>query len=120
MSERTVFKYPLPLTSTPNEIIPLHLPAGAKILKAAEQGSDPLIGPRLFIWALVDPDEKLQETRYVVTCGTGHKMKSTTLSEHDWDYVDTLICLGGRLLVHVWITPAEGKDAYPDVTSSNG
>jgi len=106
---RKVFKYDLPITSAPSEIVPIRLPAGAKILKVGEQGADPLLGPRLFIWALVDPKETLQELRYVVTAGTGHEIELTTLSDKDWDFQDSIMCLGSRLVLHVWISRAEGK-----------
>jgi hypothetical protein len=105
----TVWKFDLPLTSTPSEVLPLRLPAGARILKVGEQGADPILGPRFFVWALVDPDEKLQELRYVVTAGTGHKMEITTLADKTWDHVETVMALGGRLVVHVWISRPEGK-----------
>jgi len=119
MKMRTVYKYDLPLTSSPGEVLPIKLPAGAKILSVGEQGADPLLGPRFFVWALVDPDEKFEELRYVVTVGTGHKMEITTLSERDWDHQETVMALGGRLVIHVWISKAEGIDACPDVTVDN-
>lgn len=115
---RKVYKYDLPITSTPSEAVPIRLPAGSRILKVAEQGADPLLGPRLFIWALVDPNETLQELRYVVTAGTGHEIELTTLSKRDWDFTDSILCLGGRLVIHVWISRAEGKSA-PEVSSDN-
>lgn len=114
----TVWKYDLPLTSAPGEVLPLRLPAGSKILKVAEQGADPLLGPRLFVWALVDPKEKLQELRYVVTVGTGHTFEITTLSERDWDYVDSVMCLGGRIVIHVWISRPEGSNAIEVVVDN--
>jgi len=107
---RKVFKYDLPITSALSEIVPIRLPAGAKILKVGEQGDDSFLGPRLFIWALVDPNEVLQELRYVVTAGTGHEIELTTLSSKDWDFRDSVICLGGRLVLHVWISRPTGKD----------
>jgi hypothetical protein len=121
MSNRllSVHKYDLPITSAPGEIIPIRLPAGSKILKVGEQGEDPLLGPRLFIWALVDPDESLQELRYVVTVGTGHKFEITTLSKRDWDYRETVLAMGGRLVIHVWVSRPEGSDAA-QVAADNG
>jgi len=106
---RKVFKYDLPITSAPSEVVPIKLPAGSKILKVAEQGADPLLGPRLFIWALVDPKETLQELRYVVTAGTGHEIELTSLSSKDWDHQESVLCMGGRLVVHVWISRADGQ-----------
>ena len=106
---RKVFKYDLPITSAPSEVVPIRLPAGAKILKVGEQGADPLLGPRLFIWALIDPEEKLQELRYVVTAGTGHGIELTSLSKHDWDFKDSVLALGGHLVIHVWISRPAGK-----------
>jgi hypothetical protein len=114
----TVWKFDLPITSAPGEVLPLHLPARSKILKVAEQGADPLLGPRLFVWALVDPKEKLQELRYVVTAGTGHQFEVTTLSERDWDFKDSVMCLGGRLVIHVWISRPTG-DVPIEVAADN-
>lgn len=117
-----VHKYDLPLTSSPAEVLPIKLPAGAKILKVGEQvGADPssaLLGPRLFIWALVDPEETFEELRYVVTTGTGHRFEITTLSNRDWDYQNTVLALGGALVIHVWISRPEGSNA-PQVTADN-
>lgn len=107
----TVYKYDLPLSSAPAEVLPLRLPVGAKILKVGEQGADPLNGPRFFVWAQVDPEETFQELRYVVTAGTGHKFEITTLSKRDWDYQETVLALGGALVVHVWISRPEGSSA---------
>lgn len=115
----TVHKFDLPITSAPSEVIPLRLPAGAKILKVGEQGADPELGPRLFVWAQVDPEETLQELRYVVTVGTGHQFEITTLSKRDWDHRETVLALGGRLVLHVWISRPEGSDA-PQVAADNG
>lgn len=106
---RTVWKFDLPISSAPGEILPLQLPAGSKILKVGEQGEHPLIGPRLFVWALVDPNEQFHELRYVVSVGTGHKFELTTLSERDWDYKDTVFCMNNNLVVHVWISRPDGK-----------
>jgi hypothetical protein len=113
-----VFKYDLPLSSAPGEVMMFRLPAGAKILKVAEQGSDPLVGPRLRVWALIDPEEKLQELRYAVTAGTGHEIEVTTLSSQSWDYTDTVMCLGGELVVHVWISRPTPVDAV-EVSADN-
>ena len=106
MTHLVVYKYDLPLTSAPCETLPIKLPCGAQILRVGEQGADPLLGPRLFIWALVDPDEQEEEQRYVLTAGTGHKIEVGALSQR-WAYQETVICLGGQLVVHVWITQPE-------------
>lgn len=117
---RTVWKFDLPMTSVPGEILPLRLPAGAKILKVGEQGEDPLSGPRLFVWALVDPNEEFHELRYVVTAPTGYKFEVTTLSKRDWDYVDTVLCMGSRLVVHVWVSRPDGKhEGRVEVSADN-
>jgi hypothetical protein len=106
---RKVFKYDLPLTSAPSEAIPFKLPAGSKILKVAEQGIDPMLGPHFCVWALVDPSENLEELRYVVTAGTGHEIALTTLSDKDWEFNDSVLAMGGRFVLHVWISYPEGK-----------
>ena len=115
---RKVFKYDLPMTSSPSEVIPLKLPAGAKILKVGEAGGDPLQGPRFFIWALVDPAENLQELRYVVTAGTGHEIELTSLSSKDWEFTDSILSMGGRLVVHVWISRPDGKP-FVEISADN-
>lgn len=113
----SVWKFPLPLTSTTSEIHPLRMPAGSKLLQVAEQGSTST-GPNVFVWALVDPDEPLQELRYVVMAGTGHSIEKSGFSAHDWDLSETVMCLGGRFVLHVWISRPVGKDAV-EVSSDN-
>jgi hypothetical protein len=118
---RTVYKYDLPMGSVPGEIHPIRLPAGSKILKVGEQTPrDALDGPSLFIWVLIDPQEKFQELRYVVTAGTGHEIELTKLSERDWDYNDTVLCSNG-IVVHVWVSRPEGKQkGVIEVSGNNG
>lgn len=57
---KTVYKYPLtPYTS-------LQLPKDAQIIKVDSQHNN------LFLWALIDLEEKEHELREFMTFGTGH------------------------------------------------
>ena len=114
----SVYKYELPLTESPGDLVALRLPAGAKIMKVAQQGADPILGPRVFVWVLVDPQEQHQELRHVVTAGTGHAIPEASLLAKDWDYVDTILTMGGAMVIHVWISTPEGKGG-PEVAADN-
>jgi len=118
VSHLTVYKYELPITSAPSEVIPLDLPKGARLLKVGEQGADPMLGPRLFVWALIDPAEKETERRYVLTAGTGHQIELTALNR-SWALQETVLCLGGRLVLHVWITHPEASSGSSVEQSKN-
>jgi hypothetical protein len=110
----TVHKYDLPMSSAPAEILPLRLPAGAKILRVSEQvglSEQPYgAGPRLYVWALVDPEEQFQELRYVVTVDTDRDFALTKLSSRDWEHQTSVLALNGSIMIHVWISRPEGSD----------
>ena len=61
----TVFKYQMPVL----ESFSLELPAGAKIIRVADQGG------MFWMWALVDTEAPL-ETRHFIACKTGGKIVS--------------------------------------------
>lgn len=115
MSNRSVYKYELPLTNDPGQIVKIHLPVGAVILRVAQQGRvDPIIGPEFFVWALVDPDEKLNEIREVLTAGTGHVIPKASLDRiHQRvayppigrkTFQETCFAMAGSLVIHIWIS----------------
>jgi hypothetical protein len=129
MSNRSVYKYKLPLTNSPGEIVKLHLPVNAVILKVDQQGGDPVLGPHFWVWALVDPDEKLNEIREVLTAGTGHTIPKTALDRiHQRDtfppigrktFQETVLAMNGQLVIHIWISQAVGKVAPVEVSADN-
>lgn len=85
---KTIYKYPLEAIDYQR----IALPHGAEILTVQAQREKPCI------WALVDPDNDLEE-RYFRMAGTGHP-----LSEKDklLRYVGTFQIMGGDLVFHVF------------------
>jgi hypothetical protein len=59
---KTIWKYELKIDDLQNVIMPI----GAEILSVQMQNETPCL------WALVNPDEKDTDTRYIETFGTGH------------------------------------------------
>jgi hypothetical protein len=59
---KTIWKYELKIDDLQNVIMPI----GAEILSVQMQNKTPCL------WALVNPDEKDTDTRYIETFGTGH------------------------------------------------
>lgn len=114
VSNRAVWKFRIPLTNNPGDVVPLTLPKGARLLKIGTQGSNPVEGPAFWVWALVDPEEKEKETREVLTAGTGHQIPQASLDRvHQRDIFpplgrktlqETILALDGRLVVHIWIS----------------
>lgn len=47
------------------EAVPVVMPAGATVLSAAAIGAD------MFVWALVNPDERVRQERRFIVAGTG-------------------------------------------------
>lgn len=129
MSNRSVYKYELPLTDEPGGIAKVYLPVGAEVLSVDQQGLDPILGPRLFIWALVDPDEKLNATHEVLTAGTGHVIPKDALDQvHQRNtypplgrktFQQTVLAFGGQMVIHVWISAPVGTSAAVEVTADN-
>lgn len=98
-----VKRFLIPPANSPGEPVVMELPKGAQIMKVIGQ-SDPLAGVALFLWALVDPYVKLTEWRTVITAGTGHHLAAEAFKGVTWDFTDTISVMGGRMLVHVWIS----------------
>ena len=86
---RTVWKYPLPLV----QFLMLELPAGAKILKVAQQGKG------VFLWALGDPEAPVERVHLrVVSAGT-------EIVEDDAEHVESFSLPGSGFVFHVFRLP---------------
>ena len=72
---KTIYKYPLTLSDNPISMI-----KGAEILTVKLQNGTPTL------WALVDEDEYLQESRLIVIRGTGHTIEDN--AKHITTYMD--------------------------------
>lgn len=84
-----IFKYEL----EPTDQQILQLPYGAQILDIQVQGGAP------FVWAMVNPDAKLADRKFV-TVGTGHEIKDGYLES--LKYIGTYQISGGVLIFHVF------------------
>ena len=62
---QTVWKFEVPVADE----VSVPLPTGAKLLSVAFQGN------ALCLWALVDPEKKVREPRYLRIAGTGHPIE---------------------------------------------
>jgi hypothetical protein len=72
---KTIYKYQLTLSDNPISMI-----KGAEILTVKLQNGTPTL------WALVDEDEYLQESRLIVIRGTGHTIEDN--AKHITTYMD--------------------------------
>jgi len=63
---KAVWKFPLRLSLGPVEHV-VEMPGGAEVLHVGVQGGDPTL------WALVDPDKTVGESRTFRLVGTGHR-----------------------------------------------
>jgi hypothetical protein len=84
----TVYKYLI----VPNDIIELELPAGAKLLKVAEQRD------RVHLWALVDTAAPPERRKFLLT-GTGTII---SVPAEQLQHVDTWLMQEGRLVFHLF------------------
>jgi len=84
-----VFKYDLPL----NDYFKLDLPRGAKILCFDTQFGVAQM------WALVNPDETITESRQFRFAGTGHNITETP---EQLEFIDTFQMRDGNLVFHVF------------------
>lgn len=80
---KVIYKYDL----TPKVL----LPKGASVLKAGMQSGG------LYIWALVDPNEKTHIERTFEVIGTGHPFEHEYLKHR---FVDTIF--DGPFVWHIW------------------
>ena len=69
----------------------LDLPKEAKILTAQIQVD------KLCLWALVDPEEKI-ESRVIQIFGTGHDVEPNA----NLRYISTVQLVGGQLIYHIF------------------
>ena len=88
----TVYKYEVPI----GDHFELELPEGAIILDIAEQQHDGYFIKKVFLWALVDPDNQLI-TRKFRFAGTGHPIIENNLLHRGTFQMD-----GGALIFHVF------------------
>jgi hypothetical protein len=72
---KTIYKYPLTLSDNPISMI-----KGAEILTVKLQNGTPTL------WALVDTNEYLEESRLIVIRGTGHNIEDN--AKHITTYMD--------------------------------
>ena len=88
---KTVWKYPLAITDEQE----ISMPIGARILSVDFQDS------RLFLWAVVDPDEQEQEQVTLRVVGTGHQMAD--YDEERWRFIGTVYHRLVTLVFHLWV-----------------
>lgn len=86
MKEAT-WKYPLPCAGSTE----IPMPRGAKVLTVQTQNHQPVL------WARVDTNEWMFESRVFHIRGTGHPFDG-----HEGEYVGTFQLEGGRLVFHVF------------------
>lgn len=66
---RAVWKFPIDVSTVGGTVSPeITMPAGAKIVHVAQQR----VGDVVTLWAEVNPDARVRETRYFAIIGTGH------------------------------------------------
>lgn len=88
---KKVFKYGLSVA----DMQTVELPKGAKVLRVDTQSNG---GENLFLWALVNPDEKETESVRIRCAGTGHPIE-----EENIEYINTVFLFGGTLVLHFFL-----------------
>jgi hypothetical protein len=83
-----VFKYEIVAEDSPT----VQLPVGAEILSVGQQNN------KMFLWALVDTDEKVMEQHEFRVAGTGHEIKDAGFM----DFIGTVQMYDGALVFHVF------------------
>lgn len=84
---KTIHKFLLEISDHPT----VSMPVGAKILKLEVQDND------AYIWALVDTNRSMVESRFFYIRGTGHNCSGLSHKQ----YIDTLFFESG-LVFHVF------------------
>ena len=84
---KKIYKYKLDVCDKQKVVLPIE----AQILKAGMQGSC------LYIWALVDPDEKSTMERTICIFGTGHEVAGNV---DDLVHIETIFV--GDLVFHIF------------------
>ncbi len=87
MNMKTVWKFEI----EEQDFIELNLPVGAKPLSVHPQIEG------IFMWVLLDPNEKQMEQRYFRLCGTGHPM-----DDSNYEFIGTVQLLRGSLVFHLF------------------
>ena len=94
---KKVFKYTLGMS----DVSIVQLPVGAQILKIEEQNDSASEGI-LYIWAMVDPDEKFSEPRKFRIAGTGHDVTLGIFDENKMVFYDTILTRRDSLIWHIF------------------
>ena len=95
---KVVYKYELIVPDgPPGTLGRVRVPRGAEVRRVAEQGRG-----RFFAWAVVDPSKKDTILVEFLALGTGHEFDPELL-ELRWKHKETVLALGGALVVHFWI-----------------
>jgi len=85
---QTIYKFPLKKMDGQNII----MPRGAEILTVQTQNEIPCL------WALVNPEEKETDARFIEMVGTGHPIANDMATERK--YIGTFQLYGGTLVFH--------------------
>jgi hypothetical protein len=90
----TIWKYVLEVNGTNEFDIPLN----GKILSLQVQGSMAYPIPHIYIWVLVDENEKVTEKRQFKIFGTGHIIQDVS----SLIYIGTVQMYDGKLVFHLF------------------
>lgn len=99
-----IFKYPVEITDEQF----IALPKGANILtvqakpKPRLQTKMTLEPEKVFLWAIVDPEETEMEDRHILILGTGHDIPEITKTEQCLGYLGTVQLQNGTLVFHIF------------------
>lgn len=88
---KTIWKYSL----TVEERQVVKMPTGAEILTVKCQNIH--LADSIEVWALVDPNRRQDEEHVFSVYGTGHPVSSERHA-----YLDSVVCLDGALVWHVF------------------
>lgn len=91
---KKVFKYSMDFGDTPT----VWLPKGAKILMANEQNNSIKYNKKLYLWAVIDTDEKETEERKFRIAGTGHPLGEM----YNLKPISTIFTEGDSLIWHIF------------------
>jgi hypothetical protein len=85
---KRIFKYQLEIKDEQT----LELPVGSKILSVVN------IGEKIYVYAIVNTEQKTNETYLIVIHGTGHIVGETD----DYTFLGTVIVFNGKLIWHIF------------------
>lgn len=101
---KKIFKYELKFSDMPV----VEMSVGAEILTVNKQGDsleNPSVENRLFIWAIVDEDEKRMEERKFRVVGTGHPLGEDFDAIKKYSklkYINTIFIFDGYEVFHIF------------------